>query len=699
MPKEEEEEAAGSVDPLSGLGGLSLFPRTIRSSAEAPVPSDSMDLDFIHNFMKSLKELRSPEKLVSEAKKIVDGGADLLSNLSSYAISVGVTNDNAAKAKDKPQERRPGLGLARKKASFSLKPSISHPPVNLEPVLDMDSLQDPDAFFDAYERTENAKKEMQKQLGVSVENIGLYKPSNNERRRRPGILGKSYNYKHRYSSTPSENDDMWISSQETVSQDIPSPPKDVLQEKIIDPDPDPNLSDVEEDSTELAGPSASMKKTEGGDNAMLEELLSCNDDDLEGEGALNILQERLKIKTLDMEKLCFLTELPDVRMASVLTTPRSRQRPRRSSVVLDSVLKNLNKKPRMGQEQVENPANHVSSPTPPRNPFGSVSLLKKKILQPSPLRDPFSPQEIDLCPHPNSSSANPTDELLGQVDIQKDLGHELESHVKFGRTESAISDIYSPQVLQNAGSLPEQSESENASMQRECGSTKEHASPGQLRDKLVGQADVHKELGMFNEMESNKELNSTNLTVCDLDEHQVNVNADGLAEQFGDENASIPSMDASSRQNEEPDNSIGETMNTNHNESNPSVDDKEGKGDASSKRQINPEQHKVHAAKPKRGKRVAGDKRIRDAHPMRKSIADAGTSFETGVRRSKRVRTRPLEYWKGERFLYERVEDSLKLIGLKYISPGKGNEHLKVKPYILSEKVEYKELLDLAARH
>lgn len=41
----------------------------------------------------------------------------------------------------------------------------------------------------------------------------------------------------------------------------------------------------------------------------------------------------------------------------------------------------------------------------------------------------------------------------------------------------------------------------------------------------------------------------------------------------------------------------------------------------------------------------------------------------------------------------------LKLIGLKYISPGKGNESLKVKPYILSETAEHKELLDLAARH
>ena len=312
------------------------------------------------------------------------------------------------------------------------------------------------------------------------------------------------------------------------------------------------------------GLSESMKKTEGGNNAMLEELLSCNDDDLEGEGALNILQDRLKIKTLDMEKLCFLTELTDVGRASVLTSPGSLQKPRRSSVVLDSVLKNLNKKPRMEQEQLDNPANHLSSPTPPRNPFGSISLLKKKILQPNPLTDPFSPQEIDLCPHPNSSPTNPKDELLGQVDFRKDLGHELESHVKFGRTESAISDMDSQQVLENVGSLPEHSLSENASMQRESGSTKEHASPGQLRDKRVGQADVPKELGMFNEMESNEELNSTNLTFCNLDKHQVNENADGLAEQFGDENASITSMDANSMQNEEPDNSSGEAMNTNH---------------------------------------------------------------------------------------------------------------------------------------
>lgn len=62
---------------------------------------------------------------MNEAKKIVDGGAELLeSNLASFAENVTVTNAITAKGKDKPQDRRPGLGRARKRAPFSLKTSI-----------------------------------------------------------------------------------------------------------------------------------------------------------------------------------------------------------------------------------------------------------------------------------------------------------------------------------------------------------------------------------------------------------------------------------------------------------------------------------------------------------------------------------------------------------------------------------------------
>lgn len=36
----------------------------------------------------------------------------------------------------------------------------------------------------------------------------------------------------------------------------------------------------------------------------------------------------------------------------------------------------------------------------------------------------------------------------------------------------------------------------------------------------------------------------------------------------------------------------------------------------------------------------------------------AGLLWKSGVRRSTRIRTRPLEYWKGERLLYGRIHES-----------------------------------------
>ncbi|KAK8524973.1 hypothetical protein V6N12_029824 [Hibiscus sabdariffa] len=80
----------------------------------------------------------------------------------------------------------------------------------------------------------------------------------------------------------------------------------------------------------------------------------------------------------------------------------------------------------------------------------------------------------------------------------------------------------------------------------------------------------------------------------------------------------------------------------------------------------------------------------------RQSLAGSGTSFDAeGRRRSTRIRSRPLEFWKGERFLYGRVHSSLAtVIGIKYESPGKG-DGLKVKSFVSDE---YKELIEQAAR-
>ncbi|XP_057834770.2 uncharacterized protein LOC131045237 isoform X2 [Cryptomeria japonica] len=51
-------------------------------------------------------------------------------------------------------------------------------------------------------------------------------------------------------------------------------------------------------------------------------------------------------------------------------------------------------------------------------------------------------------------------------------------------------------------------------------------------------------------------------------------------------------------------------------------------------------------------------------------LQGAGSSWKSGVRRSSRVRSRPLEFWRGERFLYGRVLNCLStVIGIKYTSP------------------------------
>lgn len=63
------------------------------------------------------------------------------------------------------------------------------------------------------------------------------------------------------------------------------------------------------------------------------------------------------------------------------------------------------------------------------------------------------------------------------------------------------------------------------------------------------------------------------------------------------------------------------------------------------------------------------------------------------------MRSRPLEYWKGERFLYGRIHESLAtVIGIKYESPGgaAGKRTLKVKSFVSEE---YKDLVELAALH
>ncbi|KAL6584707.1 hypothetical protein OROMI_003996 [Orobanche minor] len=662
-------------DPLSGLFGPLLFPRTIKAPADVPLPSDPKDRDSIHNFMKSL-DLGSPERLMNEAKRTVDGGAELLkSSLASFAENVGIPDAIPAESMYNPRQRRPCIGRARKRAPFSLKTNISQPPVLLEPTMDMDSLEDPYELWATYARLENAKKEIRRQQGGIVDDRSTAEPSNKPRPRRPTISTKRH-HRQRYPLEAFQNNEV---PQESVVEDIPSAPKDNIQEiEIVDEDipvasKDPNL-DADLEEVKLPG---TIKKAEDDDSDLFDDPLTRNVEGLKGDGAYNILQELLNIEPLDMENLGNI-ELLDGEKNSILTMYESFSK-LGSSLEIGSLLKYFTKQIGKNHETVKNPVNPSSSPTPPKSPSGSLSLLRKKIMQPNPLSDPFSPVDLELSELPSASAAQP--KLLIQVNASNNLGMSSESelHADVGNTEPLVSNVGAREMIETTVD----ENIENASVQDDDADSRLFEEPANDIDSTMNvngneNASVHAAADSRPFEEPGNDIDST-----------MNVQ--------GNEDASIHDAAADSRPLEEPDNDIDRAMNVNGNESNPCIPE-EARGDTLSRQQTDPEQQpEVHQAKLPRRKGVAGEKRMRKAHPMRKSLADAGTSFETGVRRSKRIKMRPLEYWKGERFVYGRVDNSMKLLAVKYISPGK--EKLKVKPYVMVESSKFKEELELAARH
>ncbi|XP_062205572.1 centromere protein C-like [Phragmites australis] len=82
----------------------------------------------------------------------------------------------------------------------------------------------------------------------------------------------------------------------------------------------------------------------------------------------------------------------------------------------------------------------------------------------------------------------------------------------------------------------------------------------------------------------------------------------------------------------------------------------------------------------------------------RKSLEDAGLAWQSGLRRSTRIRSRPLEQWLGERFVYGRIHDTMAtVIGIKTCSPGQdGKKTLKVKSFVPEQ---YSDLVANSAKY
>lgn len=519
-------------------------------------------------------------------------------------------------ANEVTRKRRPALG--RERPQFSLKPDSSQPMVTLEPTFDIDRYEDPEDFFKAFEMFENASKEIQRQTGVPMHQ-NQYDTVRNARPRRPETLRKSF--KDLF-------DQSLICSQVTCQNDIVPEPVCTTRPEVIE------LTD----ETELAGSEMAENKV----NELLDDLLSGNCEDFDGDGAVNFLQERLQIKPVNIDNLS-LPDMQDIRGNDLHASERETSQRRQALSDIQNILKGLHSKSPSKSGDVS----RKSAPSPQtKSPLAPLILLKRRMFKDKSI-DLFSAANIDVAATKNSPLSNCLGIHSDDIDMRKD--------------PSTSGKSKSPMVEEDAG------------------------------------------LSQYSSNDNDESFKLDFMREEDLPDASADINS--RTEKVA---VTSPHFDVDMQNS-----TIGEVNHNEHNQEDPShrstlKDDGTGGTFASTDRA--PEKQtellidfagapKNSLNAPKKSKAHPSKDRLRKGLPRRHSLAAAGASWNSGVRRSTRIRSRPLEYWKGERFLYGRVHESLAtVIGIKYVSPGKadGKPAMRVKSYVSDE---YKELVELASLH
>ncbi|KAI3773375.1 hypothetical protein L1987_47902 [Smallanthus sonchifolius] len=280
------------------------------------------------------------------------------------------------KENENPQKNRPAL--ARKRAKFSLKPDISQPSTNLEPVFQFDQLQDPEEFFAAYEKFVNTVKELKRQRGEDLNESII---PTTARQRRPEI--------------PRQSQSDTSFSQETLQDTFEIPTVHSSQQESATP----NCQSKEK---EVAG---SISKAEDKVNKLFDDLMSSNIANLDENEAMSYLKDQLKIKPVDINNLQLpnFHNIPKIDLISSVKNLKKDQ-----SILPDTCAFSDSLKERtLGKQKKlpDKPFNPSSSPTPPRRPFVATftfgELLPESIETESNV--PFSAHDIDSFPTTTTS--------------------------------------------------------------------------------------------------------------------------------------------------------------------------------------------------------------------------------------------------------------------------------------------------------
>ncbi|GAB2216780.1 hypothetical protein Droror1_Dr00024559 [Drosera rotundifolia] len=655
--------AAPFRDPLAGYSILSLFPRTFGSSSLVVNNSDD-DVDAIHFHLKAL-ELRNPEKLLNQAKRVID----------SVTASTGITTTDGDDAvskiyKDKsevvavegaenPRRRRPGLG--RRRAQFSLLSNASECAENIKPSQNIDISEDPDEYFARLDRLEKAERELQLQRGIALMDLDQNAPLVNARRRGPSLLGRTATYKHRFPTDWIDNENSSLPSEEALVQDVSKPPSDIMAPETADQDNPSQAATVEEVSK------------------VVDELLSRNEDELHEDFIMNLVQERFNMKPIKIS----LPDLPDVcRSLPESCRNASQLMLQAPSYKHDLVIarKSVDKNPEIDR------AFSRSSPTAQKSPLAFMASLKRRMSKFDPRKDSLIAFDDDPS-HVRPMSSRQIDKQPYQIDMGDEEGNsELHENVgmQVGCEESqdilmedvpdvtcntsnanrimnsdydmidgainssfGIDDGVLVSIDQSSGSANQIHEATKIKSNR--GRTK-GASPGHSSKTVYCKPET--EVGQHEKQISKQPVDGQNLNVVEQTTEEPLRLQETDHQRFSDIlNEAAPMLKQISNVT------------------------------ADGRVQINAARRK---------------KKLID---LRKSLAEAGSKWESAVRRSSRIRTRPLEYWKGERLLYGRIHRTMPtVIGLKYFSPARngGKAQVRVQSYVSDE---HKDLVERVARY
>ncbi|XP_065867312.1 centromere protein C [Euphorbia lathyris] len=698
-------------DPLEGYSGLSLFPRTFASLPNSSHAQVSDDPHSIHNFLMSLP-VQNPDKLIEQAKTILDGTTEVPNvRMISDATSEEKNEVIGDMAVQYPRGQRPGL--QRKRARFSLLPSISQPTVNLDATLDFD--KDPEEFFLAFERLQNAKKEIAKQTGGTFTGFDHYNVFKVPQSQRPGIPGRSKKakYKHLYSDIPSQKTcegDIPFScglQQETAQSDVASlqiEPDSVESQQLEST----NVVSQQTESTTVATEEQDMTgsstvKAEKTVNQLIDELLADGYGELEGDRAINLLEERLQIKPLHMEKLN-LPEMPDVLKIDFKVSGVNPPKSRHILSDINNLLEGTRNSTPVKLKNVETSVPNFGSPTPPKSPLASLTLLKKHIFQSNPSRDPFADIGIDQSPARNLSPVENINKCSDPVGSQKALCIPDKLKSKTNEDDVPVDDRSSTEVaIEGSTSSFEKHANANLTSLGSGSDIDIRESGSELEGNNVG---IGNESLNENSSQADAHVDHHKNEVDDLEDivEDVMQGAEGSAEP--NQNTDYSRMETSkSNQNrldpatveDLPVDESAECMNS----ASFQTQDTSLEQTQATSSTLQTEQMKETCVQ-STNELTKGESRPRKERKnknlsRRQSLAGFGISWEAGVRRSTRIRSRPLEFWRGERFLYGRIHESLAtVIGIKYESPGKenGGRTMKVKSFVSKA---HKHLVDQAA--